>query len=181
MNMKEQLDIQIKANKDLSAREFAEIIALTSQAFERDYTPYMESFTSPTHILARLNRKLVCYVAIVTRWTQMGKGPLLKTAAIEGMATELSYRHRGFASQLMRRAVAEAQDYDIAVLSTGRNGFYARLGWKIWEGPLYTRKGKELIAMPEEQGCVMVYALSKTPPLDMTATLSIEWRELEPW
>jgi aminoglycoside 2'-N-acetyltransferase I len=177
----DSLNIQVKANTDLSSGEYSEIIALTSQAFERDYTPYMESFIFPAHILARLNGKLVSYVAIVTRWTQIGTGPLLRTAAIEGMATELSCRHRGFASQLMRYAVAEAQDCDIATLSTGINGFYSRLGWRVWEGPLYTRKEKELIAMPEEQGCVMFYALPKTPPLDITAPLSIEWRELEPW
>ena len=179
--MNEKLDIQVKTNTDLSAGEYAEIVSLTSQAFERDYTPYMKMFKNPTHILARLNGKLVSYVAVITRWTQMGKGPLLKTAAIEGMATELNHRHRGFASQVMRRAVVEMQDYDIAVLSTGRNGFYARLGWKTWKGPLYARKENTLIAMPEEQGCVMVYTLPKTPPLDITAPLSIEWRELEPW
>ena len=179
--MNEKLDIQVKENTDLSAGEYAEIVALTSQAFERDYTPFMEMFSNPTHVLGRLNGKLVSYVLWITRWLQTGKGPLLKTAAIEGMATELSYRHKGFASQIMKRAAAEIQDYDIAVLSTGRNGFYARLGWKIWEGPLYTRKGNELIAMPEEQGCVMILTLPKTPPLDITAPLSIEWRALEPW
>ena len=81
----------------------------------------------------------------------------------------------------MERTAEEIQDYDIAVLSTGSNGFYARLGWKIWEGPLYTRKDNEMIAMPEEQGCVMVLPLPKTPPIDYAAPLSIEWRELEPW
>jgi aminoglycoside 2'-N-acetyltransferase I len=175
------LDIQVKPDKDLTKTEYSQIIALTTQAFERDYTPYMKMFKNPTHILGRLNGKLVSYVALVTRWTQLGTGPLMRTATIEGMATELSHRHKGFASQVMRRAVAEAQEYDIATLSTGRNGFYERLGWKIWEGPLFTRKGKELIAMPEEQGCVMVYSLPKTPPLDLSAPLSIEWRELEPW
>jgi aminoglycoside 2'-N-acetyltransferase I len=176
-----KLDIQVKSENKLSAGEYSEIIALTTQAFKRDYTPFMEMFKNPTHVLGRLDGKLVTYVLWITRWLQIGSGPLLMTAYIEGLATELSHRHKGFASQVMRRAVAEIQDYDIAALSTGSPGFYAPLGWKTWEGLLYARKGEELIAMPEEQGCVMVYTLPKSPPLDITAPLSIEWRELEPW
>jgi len=179
--MEDKLDIRVIPDKELTREEYAEILALTSQAFERDYTPFMEMFKNPMHVIGRYQGKIVSYVLWIARWTQIGTGPLLRTAAIEGMATDLSHRHRGFASQVMKRAMQEIQDYDIAALSTGINGFYGRLGWKLWEGPLYTRKGKELIAMPEEQGCVMVYSLSKTPPLDFTAPLSIEWRELEPW
>jgi len=178
---KDELEIQVKSGADLSKDEYAEIIALTSQAFERDYTPFMEMFSNPTHILGRYQRKLVSYVAWITRWLQMGEGSLLCTAYIEGLATELQYRNRGFASQVMKRAIEEVRDFDIAALSTGSHGFYERLGWRIWEGQLYARKGKELIAMPEEQGCVMVHSLPKTPPLDITAPLSIEWREIEPW
>jgi aminoglycoside 2'-N-acetyltransferase I len=179
--MKEQIDIQVKADKDLSAGECTEIIALTSQAFQRDYTPFMEMFLNPTHVLGRLKGELVSYVLWITRWLQIDNGPLLRTAYIEGLATELSHRHRSFASQMMKRAAAEIQDFDFAALSTGSSSFYTRLGWRIWEGPLFTRNGKELIAMPEEQGCVMVYVLPKTPPFDITAPLSIEWRALEPW
>jgi aminoglycoside 2'-N-acetyltransferase I len=176
-----RLVIQLKQNSALTPAEYAEIIALTSQAFERDYTPYMESFLSPTHILARYRGKLVSYVAVVTRRLQIGDGPLLKTAYIEGLATELGHRHQGYASQVMRRAVEESQDFDFAALSTGSNSFYARLGWQVWRGTLYARKDNELIPMPEEQGCVMVLALPKTPPLDIAAPMSIDWRELEPW
>jgi aminoglycoside 2'-N-acetyltransferase I len=176
---KEKLNIQ--SDKLLTKQEYAEILAITTQAFERDYTPYMQMFKNPTHITGRVEGKLVSYVAIITRWVQIVKGPLLKAAAIEGMATEISRRHKGFATQLMRHAVKEAEGYEIAVLSTGRNSFYARLGWKLWQGPTLTRKGKELIDMPEERGCVMVCDLPKTPPYDITAPISIEWRELEPW
>jgi aminoglycoside 2'-N-acetyltransferase I len=175
------LDIQVKAAQDLSTTEYAEIVALTSRAFKRDYTPYLEMFSHSTHVLGRHQGKIVSHVLWITRWLQIWNGPLLKTAYIEGMATDLQYRNRGFASQLMQRAVAEVQDYDIAALSTGSHGFYERLGWRRWEGPLYTRKEKELIAMPEERGCVMVHSLPKTPLLDFTAPLSVEWREIEPW
>jgi len=173
---REQLQIEVKPDKFLANKERAEIIALTSQAFGRDYMPFMQMFPDPTHVLGLLNGQLVSYVLWITRWLQIENGPLLRTAYIEGMATELSHRHKGFASQLMARVEQEIQDYDIAALATGSHGFYQRLGWRLWEGPLYTRKDNELIAMPEERGCVMVLTLPKTPPLDFTAPLSIEWR-----
>jgi aminoglycoside 2'-N-acetyltransferase I len=176
-----KLDLQIKLGKDLSAKEYAAIVALCTQAFELDYTPHMKSFVDPTHVIGWFHHKLVSHVLWITRWLQIGTAPLLRTAYIEALATEISYRNRGFASQLMRKAAAGIQDYGIAALSTGSHGFYARLGWQLWRGPLYARKGKELIAMPQEQGCVMVYSLPQTPPLDIASPLSVEWRELEPW
>lgn len=179
--MKEKLDIQVKSNKDLTQAEYAEIIALCSQAFKRDYTPYMEMFQNPAHILGRYKNKLVSCVLWITRWLQIDQSPLLRTAYIEGLATDLEHRGKGFASQVMRRAVSEVQDFDFAALSTGSNGFYARLGWRIWEGPLFVRKEQGLIVIPEEQGCVMVLSLPKTPPFNIQDSLSIEWREIEPW
>jgi aminoglycoside 2'-N-acetyltransferase I len=178
---RDNLEVQIIPNHAMTEAQYVEIITLTTQAFRRDYTPYMESFINPTHVLGRHQNKLVSHVLWIARWLQIGSAPLLRTAYIEALATEINHRNRGFASHLMKRAIEEVQDYDIAALSTGSNGFYARLGWQLWQGPLYARKENDLIAMPEEQGCVMVYSLPKTPPLDIAAPLSVEWRELEPW
>jgi aminoglycoside 2'-N-acetyltransferase I len=179
--MAEKLEIIVKPDKDLTKKEYREVIALTTQAFNRDYTPYMKIFKDPTHFLARLNGKLVSYVAIVERWIKIGASPLLKTAYIEGMATDFAHRHKGFATQVMRCAMSKMRNYEFAALSTGSKGFYTRLGWQLWKGPLFARKEKELIPMPGEQGCVMVYNLPGTPPYDITAPMSIEWREIEPW
>jgi aminoglycoside 2'-N-acetyltransferase I len=175
-----ELDIQVKLNKDISAGEYAAIIALCSQAFKRDYTSFMGMFMDPTHVLGRYQGELVSYVLWITRWLQMGRGPLMRTAYIEGLATELSHRNKGFASQVMKRAAAEIQDFDIAALSTGSIGFYKRLNWQLWQGPLFIRKDNELVPTPEEQG-VMVLPLPKTPSFSLYNSLSIEWRKVEPW
>jgi aminoglycoside 2'-N-acetyltransferase I len=140
----------------------------------------MKSFENPAHVLGRYRGRLVSHVLWITRWLQIGDGPLLRTAYIEATATDPACRHKGFASAVMKRAADEIQDFDIAALSTGSKDFYSRLGWQLWRGPLFLRKAKELIPTPDEYG-VMVLALPKTPPLDIYAPLSIEWRELEPW
>ena len=175
-----KLSIQIKQYADLSETEYAEIIALCSQSFKRDYSPYLKSFSNPTHVLGEYQNKLVSYVLWITRWLQIGESPPLRTAYIEGLATDLDYRNKGFASQILKRAVSEIHDFDIAALSTGSQSFYARLGWRLWQGPLFIRKDNELVPTPDEHG-VMVFSLPKTPPFDINAPLSIEWREIEPW
>ncbi len=176
----ERLDIKVKSACDLNPKEYAEILALCNQAFQHDVSPNMKSFQEPTHVLGRYRGRLVSHVLWITRWLQIGDGPLLRTAYIEATATDLDYRHKGFASKIMKRATEEIQEFDIAALSTGSPNFYARLGWRLWRGPLFLRKGQELIPTPEEHG-VMVLALERTLPFDINAPLSIEWRELEPW
>lgn len=180
MEKKERLDIKVKSACDLTPKEFEEILALCNQAFGHDVSPNMKSFREPTHVLARYRRQLVSHVLWITRWLQIGDGPLLRTAYIETTATDLNHRGQGYASAVMRRATEEIQDFDIAALSTGSPGFYARLGWQLWRGPLFLRTDKGLVPTPNEHG-VMVLTLNKTPPIDINAPLSIEWRELEPW
>lgn len=175
-----KLVIKVKSARDLTSEEYAEILMLCTQAFEHDYEPYMKTFENLTHVLGKYHGKLVSHVLWITRWLQIDDGPLLRTAYIEATATHLKHRHRGFASKVMKKAAEEIQDYDIAALATGSPAFYARLGWRLWRGPLFLRKGQELVPTPEEHG-VMVLALERTPPFDINAPLSIEWRELEPW
>jgi aminoglycoside 2'-N-acetyltransferase I len=174
------LDMQVKAGRDLSRDEYLEILGLCTQAFRRDYSPFMESFKDPTHILGRYGGKLVSHVLWITRWLQIGASPLLRTAYIEALATDLNQRNKGFASEIMRKVVGEIQDYDIAALATGSQGFYARLGWQLWCGPLFVRGEQGLLPTPDEHG-VMVLPLARTPPFDLNSSLSVEWRKIELW
>ena len=73
----------------------------------------------------------------------------------------------------MRRLAAEIGDYEIGCLQTDLVGFYERIGWEFWRGPLAGRTEQGLIPTPEQRG-VMVLRLPQTPPLDLDAGLSIE-------
>jgi aminoglycoside 2'-N-acetyltransferase I len=181
MNEKQDaLDIEVKAGRDLSQDEYSEILALCTQAFRRDYSPYLNAFQNATHVLGRHRHKLVSHVLWITRWLQIGTSPILRTAYVEALATDLSHRNQGFASEIMRKIAVEIQDYDIGALSTGSPGFYARLGWQSWRGNLFIRTDKGLIPTRDEHG-VMVLPFPETPPIDLDAPLSVEWREIEPW
>jgi hypothetical protein len=175
----ENLSIQVIPCQDLSQSEYREVVELCSQAFRRDYTPFLETFHGAVHLLGRFHGKLVSHALWVTRWLQYGDLPLLRTAYVEGVDTEISYRSRGFCSAIMRRLAEEVQDFDLAALSTSSITFYKRLDWLLWRGPLFVRTESGPILIPHETA--MVLCLPKTPDLDLEASLSVEWREGELW
>jgi aminoglycoside 2'-N-acetyltransferase I len=174
------LNIQVKKGQDFSESEYAEMLALCSQAFRRDYSPVFKLFQDTTHIFGRYDGQLVTHALWITRWLQIGTSPPLRTAYIEALATELNHRKKGFASEIMKRVTREIQDFDIGALSTGSPDFYTRLGWQLWCGPLFIRTEKGLMPTPNEHG-VMVLLLPRTPPLDIDVPLSAEWRKGELW
>lgn len=174
-----KLNLEVKKSENLSTHELAEITALCTRAFNQDFRPYMDQLHDAMHITGCLNGQLVSHACRVTRWLQAGDSPLLKTAYIEAVATEEKFRNRGFASAVMTRLAEEVSDYELAALGTGSPGFYSRLGWKRWQGPLFIRMDNGLKATPGE--IVMVLSLPKSPPLDLFSRLSAEWREGEVW
>jgi aminoglycoside 2'-N-acetyltransferase I len=177
--MSETLTLAAIEGRDLSGADRAAVIDLCSRAFETDFAALFNTFHEPTHVLAKLDGVLVSHALWVTRWLQAGSGPLLRTAFVEAVATGPAYQDRGFATQVMRMLQAAVIDYDLAGLSTGRPGFYARLGWQNWRGPLFVRTDVGLLATPNDS--VMVLLLPDTLPLDLNGPLSAEWRVGELW
>jgi len=177
--MNEHLTLQVIEAADLSETDRIAILALCSQAFEEDYAPYLETFDDAVHILARLDGRLVSHALWITRWLQVGNGPLLRTAYVEGVATVENFRGQGFATTVMEHLVEEIADFEIGALSPADTSLYSRLGWEFWQGSLFHRKAGKLTPDPDET--VMIWRLPKTPDLDLSRPLSVEWREGEVW
>jgi len=175
----ESLSLQVIKAQDLTEKEYTEILELCSQAYERDFKPFMDTFSGATHVLGRFQSTLVTHALWVIRWLQTGTLPLLQTAFVEAVATEKKYRDKGFASAVMKKLAEEISQFDLGALCTGSPELYARLGWKIWKGPLFIRTQLGLIPTPNE--LVLILLLPNTPPLDLEAPLSAEWREGELW
>lgn len=110
---------------------------------------------------------------------QPGEGRPLRTAYVEMVATAPEYRRRGFATAVMKRLAKSIVDYELGALCPAEPDLYARLGWVFWRGPLFIRTSKGLLPTPDER--VMILRLPKTPPLDLDAPLSAEWRPGELW
>jgi GNAT superfamily N-acetyltransferase len=131
------------------------------------------------HLLGYRDRDLVSHLMWVTRWLQPADRAPLRTAYIELVATHPGEERRGHATQLLTALVPYLADYDVAALSPATEHLYARLGWRFWRGPLFARKVGCLVPTPEER--VMILRLDKTPTLDSSVPLSVEWRDGEVW
>src|SRR5574342_462798 len=176
----EHFDIKVVHSRLISETLRKEIVSLCNRAYEKDMGTLFETFVDATHVLGYYNDLLVCHALWVTRRLQVGTNPILRTAYVEAVATEVEYRNRGFASSVMKYLVGQIQDYELAALSPFSVEYYERLGWELWRGSLFIRTKYNL--MPSLDGEeVMIFRLPKTPALDLNAPLSAEWREGELW
>ncbi len=179
-NGMEHFTIRVLHSSSLSESLRRAIVELCNRAYESDMEPILDTFVDATHLVGFYKNTLVCHALWVTRHVQPGTNPIMRTAYVEAVATDVEYRKRGFASAIMQHLIGEIQDYDLAALSPANLTFYERLGWELWHGPLFIRKNDDLIPSVDDEE-VMIFRLPKTPPLDLHGTLSAEWREGELW
>ena len=132
------------------------------------------------HLLGYHSDGLVSHAVVTTRWLQPSGLPLLRTAYVDAVATLPCCQGRGFGSAVMRELASTVTDFDIACLETGKVGFYERLGWERWRGPLAGRGVDGLIPTPGQEG-VMVLRLPRTPALDFESLLTIECQPIRIW
>jgi len=170
--------VEIVPSSSLSVEDFEDIIDVCLAAYGQDLRPFFSYLNQPTHLLIRQNGKIVSHACIGERWLKQKDDPPMRTAYVEAVATHPEMRRKGFASDIMQRSVMEAakMDFELAALCTGRLEFYSRLGWELWRGPLYCRKDGKVLPCFEEEDNVMIYKLSRSPLLDLSAPLSVEWR-----
>jgi aminoglycoside 2'-N-acetyltransferase I len=105
----------------------------------------------------------------------------LRAAYVEGVATHPDYRGRGYGSALMRHLQREIVErgFDLGALSPARAEWYERLGWVLWQGPLFIDRDGVVQATPDDS--VVVYRAPHTGELDIRQPLTAEWRPFELW
>ena len=172
--------IQVVHSQLISKGLRDDIISLCNRAYEENLQTLYETFADPTHVLGYCDGVLVSHAMWVTRYLQPGNSPPLRTAYVELVATDPGYRQRGFAAAILKRLVAEIQDFELAALSPFSVEYYGRLGWEAWRGPLFIRADGKILATPADEQ-VMIYRLPKTATLDLNAPLTADWRAGELW
>lgn len=173
------MNIKVLNESEIDHSTMATIINLCNQAYEEELEPIFNTFNETTHVVGYLESSLVSHALWVTRWLQVGDGPYLRTAYVEMVATDPRYQGQGYASQIMKVLAESIVEYDLGALSPAEIGLYEKIGWILWQGPLFIRLAGRLLTTPEER--VMILPLPKTPVLDLRAPLSAEWREGELW
>ena len=163
----------------LPARARDEMVALCDEAYGVDTRPFFDDVGPGEHLLGRSGGRLVSHLMWVTRWLEPRGMNRMRTAYVELVATLPSEQGKGHASRLLETMLPLVQDFDVAALSTGSESFYARLGWSSWRGPLFVRRDGRWDRTPDDT--VMLLPLHRTPGMDWSASLSIEWRPGEIW
>jgi hypothetical protein len=123
---------------------------------------------------------LASHAVVTTRWVQPRGYPPQRTAFVDAVATDPARQHAGLCTKVMRHLGHQIDDFILGCLQTDLRGFYERVGWERWRGPLAGRRAGELVPTPDQQG-VMVLRLPATPPLDPVGLLSIEWQPHRFW
>ncbi|PPE72443.1 GNAT family N-acetyltransferase [Solimonas fluminis] len=173
--------LEVIASGELGPVQRRQILALCSAAYDEDFSAYLEMLGPATHLLLHAGGELVSHGAWVERELRAGGFDTLRSAYVEAIATLPARQGRGHGSRVLSRMIPLLAGYDIAVLSPSVEGFYRRLGWEAWQGPLSFRSPEGVeVATPEER--VMIHRLPRTPAaLDLHASLSVDWRPLEVW
>ena len=180
--MTDAMSVTTIETEELTPEQRSEIIAVCIAAHEMEEFRNLFSYTTAgaRHFLAYRGAELVSHAMVTTRWAQPEGHPPLRTAYVDAVSTLPVYQGEGFGTTTMNRLAAEIPDYEVGCLQTDREGFYERLGWELWRGPLAGRDEDELIPTPDQRG-VMVLRIVRTPPLDLDRELSIEVQPERIW
>jgi aminoglycoside 2'-N-acetyltransferase I len=182
----DSLRLRRLATPKLGATEARAIRALLEEAFGDDED---ERFTDDdwrhalggTHVVLDVGGIVIAHASVVQRDLRVG-GRTLRTGYVEAVAVAPASQGRGHGTLVMRdvREIV-AEGFDLGALGTGAQQFYERLGWRVWQGPSFVRMAEGDRATPEDDGSIMVLATPHSPPLDLYAPITCDWREGDVW
>lgn len=133
------------------------------------------------HVVLDLDGEIVAHAAVVERELWLDGQPL-RTGYVEAVATIPGRQGQGFGSLVMGDVNDLIRErFELGALGTGSQGFYERLGWVTWQGPTFVRTENGTMRTPDEDGGIMVLVTPTSPPLDLRASLSCEWRAGDVW
>jgi aminoglycoside 2'-N-acetyltransferase I len=178
-------DIRLAATADLTASELRRIRDLLEAAFADDGEGFTDDDWAHSlegiHAVARLKGDIVAHAAVVERELQVDRRPL-RTGYVEAVATLRPLQRRGIGAVLMTEVNRHIRSaFELGALSATFPAFYERLDWQLWRGPTYVRIDRGEQRTPDDDGAVMVLRTPATPPIDLTAPISCDWRTGDVW
>lgn len=176
------------ATAELTPAEITAIRALMVAAFwsdededERFTDDDWEHALGGTHFILEIGDEIVTHASVVERELHVGGRPL-RTGYVEAVATAPGREGAGLGSMVMTDVDAYiGAGFELGALGTGRQSFYGRLGWRTWTGPSSVRSPDGPRPTPDDDGYIMVLETPSSPPLDLSAPISCEWRPGDVW
>ena len=174
-------ELRIVPSSELSDAELQELRRALETAFEDGFTAEdWEHTIGGIHVIAG-GGPIFSHAALVERVLMAGDREI-RTGYVESVATHPDRRDEGHGSRVMSavNGLIEAR-YEMGALSTGIPGFYSRLGWEPWTGPTYVRSPGGLLRTEDDDDSIMILRTSRSGPLDLTGSLSCDWRAGDVW
>ncbi|HYI21566.1 MAG TPA: GNAT family N-acetyltransferase [Candidatus Limnocylindrales bacterium] len=184
--MSEHATLRRLPSDELTEAERIDLRAMLDEAFLGDDTGGFDDddwqhALGGTHFVLDVDGQVVAHAAVVERQLYVAGQPL-RTGYIEAVATRPGRERQGHGSVVMREVSAfVSENFEFGALGTGSHGFYERLGWQTWRGPSFVRVGGGIDRTPEDDGYIMVLLTPTSPPLDLSAPISCEWRPGDVW
>ena len=168
------MELTVIRTRDIDAGLRAKIVRLCIDAHGLEDFANLFSYLPDDglHVIASDADEIIGHAVVTTRWLHGSVGRL-RTAYVDAVSTQPSLQGTGIGRAVMGHLANAITDYDIACLETDREGFYERLGWQRWRGPLGGRTPEGVISTPDQEG-VMVLRLPNTPTLDLDDALAVE-------
>lgn len=155
---------------------------MLDSAFEGDFSDAdWEHALGGHHALVVEAGRILAHGAVVERAIELN-GIAFRAGYVEAVATAAAQRRRGHGSAVMR-ALEDVirRDFDLGVLSTGRTGFYERLGWTRWNGPTFVRHADRLERTADEDAGILVLRFGRSAQVAPGVSISCEARSGEAW
>jgi aminoglycoside 2'-N-acetyltransferase I len=182
-------DVEVVRSADLAAGRVEGLRALLLRAFGGDFGEddwghalggWHVVVTGETGETGRAGSP-VGHAALVERALEVGER-WFRAGYVEAVATEPALQGRGIGSAAMGAIGQLLRDgFDLGALSTGRPGFYERLGWVRWQGPTFVRRGADLVRTADEDDGIMVLRYGPTAVLDRRLPIACESRPGDDW
>ena len=174
------------ATDQLSAPQTEQIRTLLWAAFAKDeHGGFTEEdwqhSIGGTHFFAEVAGDIVAHASVVARTLHVAGVPI-QTGYVEAVATAPQIQGRGHGTAVMREVnTLIERDFALGTLGTGSQGFYERLGWRVWRGSSSVLTGAAEEATPDDDGYIMVLLTPSTPPISLDAPIACEWRPGDVW
>jgi aminoglycoside 2'-N-acetyltransferase I len=176
--------VRAVATAELGAAELEAVRRMVFEAFGGRFDDHdWEHCLGGLHLLATEDGEVVAHGAVVSRVLEAGGRPW-RTGYVEGVATRADRRGRGLATRVMAEVGRVVQrDYQLGGLSDGTRipGFYQRLGWETWQGATWVAGPQGRRRTAEDDGSVLVLRTPASRGLELTGSLTCDWRAGDVW
>lgn len=178
--------LRVAQTEEIEAETFERLTALCEAAYEEPFAPVWDRVGPGIHVFLEGDGRVLAHAMVVDRRLYIGhEGDLaLDVGYVENVAAQPGLHGQGHGTLVMReigRIIGD--EYVLGALATGRNAFYARLGWETWRGPTWVRMlDGQRVRSAGQDGDIMVLRTPRTPSdLDLAGPIAVDWRPEEPW